>query len=226
MQIPDAQQLIETALQGDRDATRRLVAVLRPEIVAEIGHLLVRVSATDGRSAKQERDELVQDTFVALWERRGELLRRWDPARGRSLQSYVRLVARSRALDILRSRRRTPWHVRPMDHDELAELTPPVEPPQSPTTFAREDLVRLQTLLAERFSARDWHIFYGLCVEERPPKDLAGELGVSVDAIYQWRSRFRRDTLGELARALRDGGPLELVRSTPHPPVKERSDVR
>jgi RNA polymerase sigma factor (sigma-70 family) len=206
MDDDETRALIAAALGGGREATRRLVAILRPEIAAEIGHRLARVAPTQGRSATQERDDLVQQAFVSLWEKDGELLRRWDPARGRSLASYVRLVARSRTLDVLRSPTRTPWQMQSMPDEELEGGSEPQPSAQARVVHAREQLEKLQRLLSQRFSARDWLLFFALLVDERTPKDVAAELGMTTAAVYQWRSRFGRGTLPEIAKALREDG--------------------
>jgi RNA polymerase sigma-70 factor (ECF subfamily) len=202
----ETRALIAEALGGSKAATRRLYELLRPEIAAEIAHRLARMAPTQGRSPTQERDDLLQHVFVALWEKDGELLRRWDPARGRSLASYVRLVARSRALDVLRSPTRSPWQMQPLSDDELDGGSEPQPAAQAKVVQAREQLAKVQRLLALKFSARDWALFYALLVDERSPKDVADELGMTTAAVYQWRSRFGRGTLPEIAAALHEDG--------------------
>jgi RNA polymerase sigma factor (sigma-70 family) len=228
----ETRALIVEALGGGRVATKRLVAILRPEIAAEIGHRLARVAPTHGRSPTQERDDLVQQVFVSLWDKGGELLRRWDPARGRSLPSYVRLIARSRALDVLRSPTRSPWQIQPMTDDELDGDAEPHVAGQAKVMQAREQLEKVQRLLESRFSARDWQLFFGLLVEDRTPKDVAEELDMTTAAVYQWRSRFGRGTLQEIALALReDSSPnprgtdpegTQQASPPPHDRVRER----
>ncbi len=229
----ETRALIAEALGGGRVATKRLVGLLRPEIAAEIGHRLARVAPTHGRSPTQERDDLVQQVFVALWDKDGELLRRWDPTRGRSLPSYVRLIARSRALDVLRSPTRSPWQMQPVTDDELDADADPHVAGQAKVVQAREQLERVQQLLEARFSARDWQLFFGLLVEERSPKDIAEELAMTTAAVYQWRSRFGRGTLQEIAAALREDGSGPNPRGddpggggdalpAAHAPVRER----
>jgi len=206
MDEQETRALIAEALGGSKAATRRLYDLVRPEIASEIGHRLARVAPTQGRSPTQERDDLVQQVFVSLWDKDGELLRRWDPARGRSLASYVRLVARSRTLDILRSPTKSPWQMQPMSDDELDGGSDHQPAAQSKVVQAREQLAKVQRLLAAKFSARDWLLFFALLVDERSPKDVADELGMTVAAVYQWRSRFGRGTLPEIAAALREDG--------------------
>lgn len=202
----DIRALIEAAFRGDREAVRRLAALLRPEIVAEVGHTLARLAPVQGRSPTQERDDLVQHVFLVLWDRNGELLKRWDPERGRSLTSYVRLVARSRALDVLRSRTRNPWQLQSMEDDGEDESGPVQPASQAATLEAREQLAQVQGLLAKEFSDRDWHLFYALLVEDRQPKDIAPELCMTTAAVYQWKSRFGRGTLQDIIRAVSRNG--------------------
>ena len=205
MDDDDIRALIAEALRRRPEAVRRLVAILRPEVAAEVGHMLARVAPAHGRSSTQERDDLVQQVFVTLWERDGELLRRWDPTRGRSLASYVRLVTRSRVLDILRSPTRNPWQMQPLvDDDEDPESGAPAQ--QAAILAAREQLAQVQGMLAQKFEVRDWLLFYGLLVEERTPKDVADELDMTIAAVYQWKSRFGRGTLQEIAAALAKNG--------------------
>lgn len=213
MSAQDDVALIRRAFAGDPAAHRDLITRLRPSIHAEIGFLLMRAAPSAGRSPRQDLEDLVQDTFVKLWERDGEPLLRWDPARGRTLDSYVRLVTRSRALDMLRSRKRNPWQGEPMDLEALEGVAEPELAAQSPRLLAREQLLVLWRELEARLSVRDQQLFWALFVEDGRPADVAAEAGMSADAVYQWASRFRRRVLPELLRIVfgeppnDDGGP-------------------
>jgi len=203
----DDSALLSRALAGEREATAALVRRLRPPIQAELAHLLMRVAPAQGRSARQELEDLVQDVFIALFDRDAKLLTSWDPSRGRSLESYVRLVARSRALDVLRSRRRSPWQAEPMDHEQIEELAEPSAAQQTDRVVAREKLVALQKALPVMLSTRDFTLFVALFVEERPPADVANDVGMTAGAVYQWSSRFRRQVMPRLLQLLDDGAP-------------------
>lgn len=202
----DDSALLSRALAGERDSTAVLVRRLRPPIQAELAHLLLRVAPAQGRSARQELEDLVQDVFTALFDRSAKLLQSWDPSRGRSLESYVRLVARSRALDVLRSRRRSPWQAEPMDHAQIDELAEPAAAVQTDRTAAREKLVALQQALPALLSTRDFTLFLALFVEERQPADVALDVGMTAGAVYQWSSRFRRQVMPRLLRLIDDDG--------------------
>ena len=201
--MPQADRdLIRDALEGQAAATRTLVRRLRPVVQTEVGHLLMRCAPAQGRSARQEVEDLVQEVFTRLWDADGKLLRQWAPERGRSLDSWVRLVARSRALDLLRSRRRTPWADEPTADAELERQ--PGEASTTDTVIARDALARLQMRLQEKLNDRDWLLFLAVVVEQTPVKQVAAETGMSPDAIYQWRSRFSRNVLPQLARELEE----------------------
>lgn len=203
----DDSALLGRALAGEREATSTLVRRLKVPIQAELAHLLLRVAPAQGRSARQELEDLIQEVFIALFDRSKKLLSSWDPARGRSLESYVRLIARSRALDVLRSRRRSPWQAEPMDHDQIEELAEPAAPQQAERTVAREQLIALAHALPMMLSTRDFNLFVALFVEERPPADVASDIGMTAGAVYQWSSRFRRQMMPRLLRLIDEGPP-------------------
>jgi RNA polymerase sigma-70 factor (ECF subfamily) len=189
--------LIRDALEGQTAATHSLVRRLRPVVQAEVAHLLMRCAPAQGRNARQEVEDMVQEVFAGLWASSGKLLRQWSPERGRSLDSWVRLVARSRALDLLRSRRRTPWGDDTSAGDEIAEHADGRR--ASEAMIARDLLARLEAHLREHLTDRDWMLFLSVVVERTPIKQVAAETGMSPDAIYQWRSRFCRRVLPDLA---------------------------
>src|SRR5215471_16061481 len=91
-------ELVKAALAGDRRATEDLVGRLARVIQVRVGvALLRRRHAARGRTLAQEVEDLMQEVFAALFEQDGRVLRRWDPARGLSLKSYVGLVAEREA---------------------------------------------------------------------------------------------------------------------------------
>ncbi len=198
----DARQLVREALAGDRAATRSLVARLRPAIQAELAHLLLQYKPGRGRSARQELEDLVQEIFAVLWSTDGRLLRRWEPERGRSLESYSRMVARSRALDILRSRKRTPWQEEPTETLDIEAAAPVVAASQPDQVGARRTLRRLQIRMQQRLSARDWQLFTSLFTDDLSVQQVSDEIGMTTAAVYQWRSRFVRKVLPQLADGL------------------------
>jgi RNA polymerase sigma factor (sigma-70 family) len=195
-------QLVRSALAGDRECVRRLIKRLRPVVHAEVAHVLLRGSSS--RRPRQELEDLVQEVFVRLWAHDGRLLRQWQPERGRSLESWVRLVGRSRVLDLLRSRRQTPAATERAEDDVLDGAGGVAEAPAD-TILARDTLARLQSRLRERLSERDWQLFIALIAEGCPVAQVSEETGMTPAAVYQWKSRFVRNLLPELAADLAGG---------------------
>jgi RNA polymerase sigma factor (sigma-70 family) len=197
-------ELVRAALTGDRGAIRRLVGRLRPLVHTEVAHLLLRRTAASGRNARQDLEDLVQEVFARLWADDGKLLRRWDPVRGRSLDSWVRLVARSRVLDQLRSPRRNPAHGESLEDPEIDRAVSIDAPSLAATIGAREDLERIQAHLREQLSERDWMLFIALFAEGCGVQQVSEEVGMTTAAVYQWKSRVARHHLPPLAEALRE----------------------
>ena len=150
-------------------------------------------------------DEYAADGYEALapalFDRENKRLRDWDPTRGCTLDTYVRMVARSKALDILRSRRRTPWQ---HDDAELDDGEGPSDerPDHESIVIAKESLGMLARILHELLGPRDYSLFFGLFVDEQSPVDVAAAMGMTPAAVYQWSSRFRRHMLPRLIRVI------------------------
>lgn len=182
--------LVRRAIEGDAAAMRALVRVLRPAVQAEVAWTLQRFAPHGrGRDPRQELADMVQEVFLSFIENDGRILRAWDPVRGRSLQSFVRLVARHQVVSVLRSNRRCPWTEDPTPI-ELMDLEPA---PSPEARVADADEVRqVVGLLREELSTRSMLMFQGLYVEERTVDEVCQEFGLSKDALYAWRSRMKR----------------------------------
>jgi RNA polymerase sigma factor (sigma-70 family) len=169
-----------------------LVSRLLPVVQTEVGYALLRGARVESRDPRQEIRDFVQDVFVSLLAKDGKTLRAWDPERGRSLDSYVRLIARRQVAAILRSGRKSPWTDKPVAGDELERDLP--EP--STSTFAKlesnEQLDRVLDGLRTRLDERGMLLFQMLYVEERSVEEVMAATEMTRDAVYAWRSRFRK----------------------------------
>ncbi len=206
--MPDAQShsshraLVRRAIEGDAAAMRGLVSLLRPAIQAEVAWTLQRFAPHGrGRDPRQELADMVQEVFLSLIDNEGRILVAWDPTRGRSLLSFVRLVARHQVVSRLRSNRRCPWTEEPTPL-ELMDFEPA---PSLEAQVANADEARqVVGLLREELSTRSMLMFEGLYVEERSVEEVCEEFGLSKDALYAWRSRMKR-RLQKIARRLGAG---------------------
>ncbi|MCB9529014.1 MAG: sigma-70 family RNA polymerase sigma factor [bacterium] len=196
--------LVERALGGDDAACRTLVDALTPVVQARVNAALDRRAALGrGRRVRQEMLDLTQEVFVALFARDGRVLRRWDPERGATLQTFVGLVAEREVRAVLRSKRRSPWTEDPTRPDDFTTST--AAPPADGRMASKETLRAVLDRLRTRLSDRGLELFEALVVEGRPVEEVAAAHGMSREAIYTWRSRLRR-TVAEIAAELGEAG--------------------
>lgn len=182
---------IRRACQGERRALAGLVDVLLPVIKIEVAVALRRRASAQGRDARQDVDDFVQDVMLHLLADEGRRLRRWDPGRGSSLASFVRLVTRHRVARVLEGFRGNPWSGEPTEDEALEALRA-----DRSGTFRRVEsrtrLLRLLEQLRARLNERGLRLFHKLYVEQRPIAEVADEEGMTRAAIDQWNARMRR----------------------------------
>lgn len=191
--LPDAPHPddITRALAGDRAAMRALIALVRPAIHGEVAAALDRRRGLGrGRDVRQEVLDLVQEVFLALLADDGRILRRWNPEAGRGLPGFVRMVTRHQVASILRSGRRSPWSDDPTE-DAALERSGPVREPTA-RIESRAQLDALFDRLRAELDTRGWLLFERLYLDGAPAEAVADELGMTRDAVYAWRARFKR----------------------------------
>jgi RNA polymerase sigma-70 factor (ECF subfamily) len=196
-----AAELVSRSLAGDETALARLVDRLTPVVQARVARtLLLSVPAERRSGLRQQIEDLSQEVFLALFRDGGKVLRSWEPERGLSLDNFVGLVARRRALSFLRSGRGGARAEEPADDGELQRAAPPGGPEGGPERRAvsRDQHRRLLRRLEEDLSPLGWHLFRLLLVEERPLDEVERSTRMSRDALYAWRSRLRRRARGLL----------------------------
>ncbi len=199
-------ELRDRAVAGDAVATRTLVAAVLPIVQVRVARALSRRRTRSGRDVRQEVEDIVQEVFVALFERDGRVLKAWDAARGLSLANFCGLIAEREASSILRSGRRSPWTEDATASEDL-ERDAGTAPDAEVSVASREHLERLSERLREELSPLGLEMFQRLIVEEEAVEAVCKSTAMTPDAVYAWRSR-----LGKLARKL----AAELARSDPH----------
>ncbi len=193
-------RLVDAALGGEPGARRRLASRLLASIHKEVSVTLARWSRT--REVPQERArDLTQDVLVTLFENDSRELRRWDPQRGRTLDSFVRLVARRRCARVLdREMRRhgetTAEHVILGDDSVVERLR------------HRDALRDVLRVLYAQMNARDMELFELLYVEEFAPDEVARQLNMTRGAVNAWAYRLRKQAR-KLAAATAAAAPME-----------------
>lgn len=201
----DPRELVRGALDGDPTSLQHLINRLAPVISKCVTSALWRRNH-GARNVTQEAPDIVQEVFLSLFQADGRPLRAWDPARGSSLESFVGLLARHQTDSILRNGRTCPWREDPTDFADLDDLASDGRPPEA-VASSRDELRQLLDRLCDRLSPRGLEIFTFMVIEEESVDELSVRLGLTHEALYQWRSRFSK-----LARQL----SAEMESSTPH----------
>jgi len=177
---------------GDEDAWGEFVALYEP--------LVYRLARQKGLQDADARD-VCQDVFRAV----AHAVDRWEPGRG-SFRGWLSRIARNLLINFLT---RGYSHVRATGGTSVMELldAQPAPDPSASALFETEYQRRVFQWAANdvrrEFTPSTWHAFWESAVEDRPPSEVALELGMSVGAVYIARSRVlarlkrRVEKLGE-----------------------------
>lgn len=199
---------VERALAGDEPALTQLIRKLTPVIQSRVTRCLLRwrTGLAAGRCIRQEVEDFAQDMFLDLFTDEGKVLRSWQPERGLSLLNFVGFVTERQTVSALRNGKRNPWKEDPTLPEDFHQASPESDPEE--ITASREELGLLLDRLTEELSPLGRHLFDLLFLRELTVEEVVRETGMSPDAVYQWRSRFRR-----LCRRLL----IEMSESSPTP---------
>ncbi len=170
------------ALAGEAAAKRTLAGRLLVVIAREVGFMLARRAAPTRRDPRQELRDLSQDVLVLLFEQDGQELARWDPARGRTLDSFVSLVTRRRVARILAGGRGNPWGSDPTAPEDMEGLFE-VDQHEVAALEARHELAGVLLRLQAEMTTRDAEIFEMMYVEERAPEEVCEAMGMTRAAL-------------------------------------------
>ncbi len=164
------------------------MAELAPRVQFKVNAALVRRGRRRGiGSSRQDVLDLVQEVFLTLFENDGKVLRTWDPARGAQLRTFVGLVADR----VVGGGRRSGWREDPTEAPALERAAGKTETFERQVA-SREVLAVVLDRLRESLTPRGMWLFRALFVEQRDAAEVAEEAGMTLDALYAWRSRLRR----------------------------------
>lgn len=213
---------IDLAFRGSDEARRRLGVALWSVVERAVRQTVRPIARALRRDIGQEIEEFVQETWILLLKDEGRVLRMWDPARGRSLNSWIYLVAQRHILRTLKGHRRNPWgdHSQPLH--EIVALIDDGLPLKQDLVSDLDRIVDLVTLLdavrAELGEAR-WSMFRQIFIEQRAPADIAADAQLGVSQIYDLASYFRRQVRA-IARSL--DSTLVSTPQQDQPPTRDR----
>lgn len=145
-----------------------------------------------------DADDIVQEVLLTVAARVGDFQR--NRAEG-SFRGWLRTITRHKLGDFIRAdgRRQRTW-------DELTPpqtLVPaarPAEEPEGQTLDNETRLIfnRVLELIHSRFEDSTWRAFLRVVKDGAAPRDVAQELNMSVESVYQAKSRVLRRIRHEL----------------------------
>jgi RNA polymerase sigma-70 factor (ECF subfamily) len=152
----------------------------------------------------EDAADVVQEVFTAVALHVGEF-RRERP--GDSFGGWLRAITRNKIHDLYRRRQGKPQARGGTDAgQQLAQIGDPPEP-SDPSVASDEGLDawlsrRGLDLVRAEFENRTWEAFWRAAVEGQAPAHVAEDLGMSVPAVYQAKSRVLRRLRQELDEML------------------------
>lgn len=193
------QELIAGVLAEDPLANLALVRRAMPIFQRTAARLLLRQRISGGSYAhRQDLADLMQELFRTLWEHRQSLAKNWDESRG-SLDAYLSIYARSRALDKLRSSPHGPWSWAHMadSQGELVEHFIEVGRCQAQRSsedelLQKERLAQLERLLAVELTDEERTLLDYSIWQEQTATEIGQAMGLSQAAVNQRLYRLRK----------------------------------
>jgi RNA polymerase sigma-70 factor (ECF subfamily) len=181
------QQLIDGCVSGDQASWAIFVKHFNKLIYHSIYKTLrVNAKPTD----PDDINDLFQDLFASICADNCKKLRMFDPCKGVSLASWLRMIAVRMTIDHLRKQRSS---------TSLEDLL--TEPSRDGGQEMRIDDESLQCLrgVLEELSDKDKLLIELFYFKELPPEEIARILNISVGAIYTRKNRII-EKIREIAR--------------------------
>jgi RNA polymerase sigma-70 factor (ECF subfamily) len=136
-----------------------------------------------------DAQDVGQEVFKAVWRAVGDY-RRDRP--GDTFLGWLRTITRNKIMD---RHRRKPAEAVPGGSEELTRMyeVPAPDPsgsdPAADGTEAAQVYHRAAELIRAEFQEKTWLAFRALVIEGRAAADVAGELGMTVNAVYLAKAR-------------------------------------
>ena len=179
--------MLDRVRADDPEAWRRLVQLYGPLVYSW------------GRRSGL-RDEDAADLLQEVWRAVAAGIARFqrDPGSG-SFRGWLWTIARNKLRDHFRARRQLPEAVGGSEARERMQELPEAEPADESEGGGGGGLLhRALDLIRGDFEERTWQAFWRTTVDGQPAAEVASELGMAVDAVYQAKSRVLRRLREEL----------------------------
>lgn len=176
--------LLDAALVGDARAWDRFCRRYQALIIGCVRRVLRRYGATFSTT---DLADMVAEVWVALLREDRRKLRQYDPHRGYRLSSWIGLIATNCTIDHLRAR--TAEHSYLEEMKTVDRVLVDLSSPQS--RLEQLEAARLAQSALAQLDDHDRDFVIACFHDERPPAELAAELGVTVNTIYSRKFKVR-----------------------------------
>jgi RNA polymerase sigma factor (sigma-70 family) len=178
MPVVNEAQLLQGCIAGDKQSWDIFVKHFSRLIYHSI-YKTLRVN--DKPTAPDDVNDLFQDIFTAFCADRCKKLRVFDPEKGLTLSSWIRMIAVRTTID----------HIRKSKDTASLEDIPiaPSQPGNQESVMDRESQESLQGLL-EELPVKDKLLIELSYMRELPPEEVARMLHISVGAFYTRKNRI------------------------------------
>lgn len=176
--------LLGQVQRQDPEGWRRLVDVYGPSIYG-----WCRRAGLQSADAADVAQEVFSSVVASISE--------FHPVRRGSFRTWLRRITEHRLADHFRAQRTSPQALG--GSDWAAELQVAPNPDSGSGSSELEGAVwqRVLHVVRAEFEERSWQSFWQVVVDSQRPVDVAAELGMTVQAVYQAKSRI----LGRIRRA-------------------------
>jgi RNA polymerase sigma-70 factor (ECF subfamily) len=185
-----SQSLLQRAKANDPAAWHRLSKIYGPDVY--------RWARQSGVQSSDARD-IVQEVFRAVARTIGDF-RKEKP--GHAFRGWLWTITKNKVRDHFRSQSLRPAAEGGTEAQrklqELPEAVPDSSDEATSSKVTGSLAHRAITLMQTDFEEQTWQAFWKTVVEERSPADVAAELGMSLSAVYQAKSRVLRRLRQEL----------------------------
>jgi RNA polymerase sigma-70 factor (ECF subfamily) len=180
--VTRASLIVKLRDPGDETAWSEFVALYEPLV-----YRLVRKKGLQDADAH----DLCQEVFKAV----AQAVDRWEPGRG-SFRGWLSRITRNLLINFLTRGRYQPRGSGATSVMEWLDAQPAPDPSASASASAlfeaeyhRRIFQSAAELVRKEFNPATWQAFWQTAVENRPPSQVALELGLSTGAVYIARSR-------------------------------------
>jgi RNA polymerase sigma-70 factor (ECF subfamily) len=198
LQRHQERQLLQRMFRGEPSAWNDFCRQHESLLVGCVLGVLRRYSA---RFTQADLADLVGEVWLTLLRDDCRKLRLYDAERGYRLSSWVGLIATNCTIDQLRMRQVDTAYLEDLSGGAEHLLVDP-ERPDRP--LEQRQAATLARLALDRLSSEERRFVLSCFHEERPPAELASEMGVSINTIYSRKFKIRQK-LARIVATLDEG---------------------